>query len=150
MKAIITLVTAAFFVQQISGCCCRPDDFAPPTASSARAPAKPRPKPPEPEISVSAMELHEEYDKNEVLADELYKGKKLMVSGQVASIDKDLMDNIVLRLKTKNMFQSVSAFTKPEMRSQVVRMSKGENTVVVCRGAGMIVGSPVLRDCTVL
>ena len=60
-------------------------------------------------IAVKATDLVDEYHRNEVAADERYKGKLLTVVGQVAAIEKDAFDNIVVRLKTANPFMGAMA-----------------------------------------
>lgn len=41
-------------------------------------------------MSITAKQFHRDYQANEARADEKYKGKLLTVTGNVASIDKDL------------------------------------------------------------
>lgn len=100
-------------------------------------------------IVVKATDLFDDYHKNEVAADEKYKDKTLRVVGIIASIDKDALNNIVLRLATANQFQTVMATMKDSEKSKVMTLSKGQPASVECRGAGMIIGAPSLRDCTV-
>lgn len=103
-----------------------------------------------PAISVSAVDLHNEYSANEVAADDRYKGKKLQVSGMIHSIDKDAFDNIIVRLATNNQFQSAMATMEDNQKSAAAQLSKNQNVVVECKGGGLIIGSPVLRDCTLV
>jgi hypothetical protein len=107
------------------------------------------PKVEETPFSVDAKTLWDDYHANEVSADDRYKGRRLRVSGTVASIDKDFMDNIVIRLSTPNQFMGIMATMESSERSRAASMSKGQKVTVVCRGGGMIVGSPSLRDCTI-
>lgn len=60
-------------------------------------------------LQVAAGELFSAYHENEVAADDRYKGKKLLVIGTVASIDKDFLDNINVQLRTSNQFMPVAA-----------------------------------------
>ena len=54
-----------------------------------------------PPIDINARTLFREYDANEVSADDSYKGKRLRVTGVCQrAIDKDFMDNIIVRLGT--------------------------------------------------
>jgi uncharacterized protein (DUF1330 family) len=124
---------------------CKGADKSGGSASGATAaPADEKP------VVVKATELFDDYHKNEVAADEKYKGKRLRVGGQLASIDKDAFNNIVLRLKTSNQFQSVMASMKDSEKAQVSQLSKEQVVVVECKGNGMVIGTPSLQDCTML
>jgi hypothetical protein len=101
-------------------------------------------------VVVRATELFDDYHRNEVAADERYKGKLVRVVGVVQSLDKDAFDNIVVRLQTSNQFQSVMASMKDAEKSKVASMTKGQAASLECRGRGMVIGSPSLGDCTVL
>lgn len=101
-----------------------------------------------PIATVSAMEMWQQYDANEVSADNYYKGRVFRVTGTVQSIDKDFMDNIVLHLRSPNEFMSTSATVDQEGASQAAQLSKGERVSLTCLVKGRIIGSPVLDDCT--
>jgi hypothetical protein len=105
---------------------------------------------PEPFVVTNAQDLAKEYHANEVAADEKFKGKRVRVAARVQSIDKDAFDNIIVQLATDNQFQAVMATMKDEDKAAVAKLSKGQAVAVECRGAGMIIGSPTLRDCFVL
>jgi hypothetical protein len=98
---------------------------------------------------VTALQLYNDYQANEVSADNKYKGKSLMVSGTVSSIDKDFLDNIVVSLKTPNEFMDVKARVDDDQKSKAASLSKGQDIKVLCTGSGMIIGSPQLEDCTI-
>jgi len=112
------------------------------TAAPAAAPA------PAQALAVSAVDLWREYDANEVAADDSYKGRKLAVTGTVASIDKGPFGGITVRLTTPNQFQSAMASMEDSETRAAASLSKRTRVTVVCDGGGMIMGSPVLRDCT--
>jgi hypothetical protein len=123
-------------------------------ASVATAARKSETKPalatkPESVIAVDAPELWRAYNANEVAADEKYKGKALLVAGEITSIDKDFLDNIVLRLKAPNEFMSTNAYMNEADKKFVVQLRKGHILKVRCTGGGMTLGSPVLRDCSI-
>lgn len=114
-------------------------------APVASAPA-PRPRP----IGVSAARLFKDYDANEVSADDAYKGRRLQVSGVIASIDKDMFDHVVVHLVGASRYQTVSATMLPSEKSAAARLSKGNTMDVVCVGAGKIITDPQLDDCSIL
>jgi hypothetical protein len=97
---------------------------------------------------VDAVKLWKDYDANEVAADGIYKGKILQVTGTVASIDKDFLDDIVLHLKSPNQFENTMATLKKSETSKAAALSKGSKVTLLCKGKGRILGSPTLDDCT--
>lgn len=127
------------------GCCCGelPDIEAPPKAGTI-SPTKEKKVDP---VVVASKALSEDYDANEVAADQEYKGKVLEVSGKVDSIDKDFLDNIIVRLKGKTAFQNVMATMKSSEKSEAAGLSKGQQVTVRCTGSGSVMGSPSLREC---
>ena len=118
------------------------------TPTSAAREVKPT-KREEPSVEVSATALFNAYEANEVAADDRYKGKKLLVTGTLASVDKDFTDSVVLHLAGPNPFMHISATLDDDEKSKAARLSKGDKVTVLCEGRGRIVGSPVLGDCVV-
>ena len=101
------------------------------------------------DLTVDAMKLWKDYDANEVAADGLYKGKNLQVTGVVASIDKDFMDNIVLHLKAPNEFMDTWAKLEKSEADKAATLKKSEKVTLICEGNGRIMKSPHLDDCTI-
>lgn len=118
-------------------------------ASSPTVTASENPVLPEPSTSVSAVKLWSDYQANEVAADNAYKDRRLAVSGQVSGIKKDFMNKTFLLLASPNEFMDVHAHLKGEYVSEAAGLRVGEMILLDCDGGGMIVGSPVLRDCTI-
>lgn len=103
-----------------------------------------------PVATVSAYEMWQQYDANEVAADNYYKGRVFRIKGTVASIDKDFMDNVVLHLVSPNEFMTTTATmkdSKNSANSPAASLSKGDRVILVCVVKGRIVGAPVLDDC---
>ncbi|KAF3999589.1 hypothetical protein HAV38_04480 [Glaciimonas immobilis] len=98
-------------------------------------------------LSVTVIQLSKDYEVNEVAADQKYKGKKLRVSGSVQSIDKDMFDNIVVRLKATNEFMAAVANLGSEHEALAASLLKGKKVTWHCVGGGLLVGSAVLNDC---
>jgi len=108
-------------------------------SSPARGPAQ----------NVSAERLFLDYQRNEVSADSMYKGRTLAVTGTVSSINKDFTDSVYLMLETSNEFMGIHANLRGSEVSKASTLSKGSIVTVVCEGNGMIVGSPMLKDCVI-
>lgn len=100
-------------------------------------------------VPVSATQLFADYQGNEVSADDKYKGKKLLVSGSIASVDKDFTGSIIVRLRTSNQFMPVDATLEDSEKAKAGKLTKGESTTVRCEGNGMVLGRPQLGDCTI-
>lgn len=101
-------------------------------------------------ISIDAVQLWQDYDANEVAADNAYKGRHLAVKGVVQSIDKDFMDNIVVHLEAPNTFMPTMATMQSSQATAAAELSKGDVVEMLCVGAGRFVGSPALRGCRLL
>jgi uncharacterized membrane protein YvbJ len=98
-----------------------------------------------PAVLVDAVDLSAAYKANEVAADMKYKGKRLLVTATVESINKDFKDEVWVGLKTDNQFMPIHAEGfSPE---QVANLKKGSQIEIACTGAGMTVGSPFLKNC---
>lgn len=98
---------------------------------------------------VTANELFTAYEGNEVAADKQYKGQLLEVSGKVASINSGLGDSANVSLETSNQFSSVTASGDDAFNEAAAGLSKGQDVVVVCKGDGEVIGSPMLKDCVI-
>ena len=103
----------------------------------------------EPPVFVTSLNLAKDYHANEVAADDKYKGKRLFVAGRVQSIDKDAFDSMNILMATENPLMSIVATMNDDAKSSVVLLSKGQIVTLDCHGGGMVIGSPVLRDCSV-
>jgi hypothetical protein len=95
-------------------------------------------------VEVAARQLYLDYQANEVAADVLYKDKRLLIAGEVATIQTDLLDKPQVHLKAGSFEQvMMSGLSKDEAAA----LRKGDAVVAACTGNGMILGSPVTRDC---
>jgi hypothetical protein len=110
---------------------------------SPDAPAQPQP------LQVSAVHLWRDYQRNEISADSMYKGKTLAVKGTVVAINKDFLDQAFLLLDTPNEFERVQAHLQKSEVSKASTLSPGVVVTVNCEGGGMTLGSPMLKDCVI-
>jgi len=117
------------------------------TSGAAKEHPEPAPQP-KPAMKVTALKLFEEYQANEVSADQAYKGKLLEVTGKVDSITKDAFDNVIVRLQTSNEFMAVATYPVDEEVNAAAGLAKGQAVTMQCEGEGMVMGSPVLRECS--
>ena len=100
-------------------------------------------------VNVTAAELFSAYQANEVSADNSYKGKVILATGTVQSIDKDFTDQAILSLTTSNEFMPVRVYLDTGEASKAASLYRGATVRVLCRGGGMIIGSPNLDGCKI-
>ena len=105
----------------------------------------------EPELSISATELINAYNENEVKADKMYKGKIVEVTGIVDGIDSDIDDKAVVRLSDGDKFSiyTVSCYIDDENQDNACELKKGENVTIIGKADGEIIGEPVIKDCKI-
>lgn len=100
----------------------------------------------EPVVRVTAGQLFEDYDANEIAADEKYKDRVIAVSGTVDDIGKDILDTMYITLQTENSIMSVQCMFADEHSSQLADFSKGQRVVVKGKCDGKL-GNVLLRGC---
>lgn len=120
---------------------------APAASSATPQPSKESAKVAVAPVDVTADELHEAYKENEIGADSKYRGKILRVSGKVAQIGKDILDNPFVEIATSNEFEGVHATFASE--GALGSLKRGQKITVRCRGKGLAMGSPMLDDCAI-
>lgn len=101
-------------------------------------------------IPIAAPALFAEYRANEVAADRKFKGRYLAVTGRIAEISKDFMGGVFLALRTSNQFQSVHANLADSEHDRAAQLKRGQGIMVLCKGGGMTIGSPVLEECRIV
>lgn len=99
-------------------------------------------------IAVTATKLVDDYEANEVSADNLYKGKRLAVTGKVGGINKDFTDSVYVELETTKPFQ-MNVHAGDVAPDVAAGLTKGATITVECEGAGMVLGTPMLNECEV-
>lgn len=97
-------------------------------------------------VVVTAEKLYADYQANEVAADGQYKGATVEVTGTIKSIEKDAFGSIVISISTGAAYMSVDARTTDA--AGAAKLAKGQRATMRCTGAGMVLQSPQLRDCT--
>lgn len=98
-------------------------------------------------VVVTNSQLFNDYQSNEVAADNKYKGKKLLVTGTVASIDKGPFGGLLLRLASPNEFMNTTCDMENSEKGSMASLQKGETVRVLSKGTGMVIGTPQLDDC---
>jgi hypothetical protein len=99
-------------------------------------------------MRVSAAEMQRAFKENEIAALQRYKGKAVVVSGVVDSIDADVTDKPVVRLLTDEMFSNVSIKLEADQVKYASALAKGVKVSFLCLKVTEVIGSPYLDDCT--
>lgn len=92
-------------------------------------------------------ELFQAYSENEVRADQQYKHKKMLVTGQIRSIRSGVGDQPLVILVGGGRFEDVYARDIPA--AQAVRLNRDQVATLLCEGAGTIASTPQLKSCIV-
>ena len=101
--------------------------------------------------TISASLLMARYQENEVLADKAYKGGKLIVTGTIYSIAKDIMGNPFVNFQVKNDkdFGVVQCIFSKSDDSQLADLSAGQNVAIEGVVSGKLM-NVLLRKCKVV
>jgi len=101
----------------------------------------------EPALEVTARELFNAYDANEVAAQQTYGGQRLKVTGTVQGVTLDFMDNPVVQLATSNEFLPVQALL--DDANAAAAITKGSSISLVCEDLTEVIGAPQLGGCAI-
>ncbi|MCX2589726.1 hypothetical protein BBX45_11195 [Proteus mirabilis] len=98
-------------------------------------------------IRVTAREMQQTYASNEARGDKTYKGKNIIITGIIESIDSSIGDIPVVSLKTGEMFSNVRLHLAKQYRDMAADLDKNQKITLACVGDSVIIGSPGLKDC---
>ena len=101
---------------------------------------------PKVDMEVTASELYRAYEANEVSADQQYKGKRLLITGVVENIGKDVMDNPYVALKI-DYLKGVNCYFDDENNKVLSQLNKGQKIQIIGTCAGLTLTDVVVRDC---
>ena len=101
---------------------------------------------PKVDMEVTASELYRAYEANEVSADQQYKGKRLLITGVVENIGKDVMDNPYVALKI-DFLKGVNCYFDDENNKVLSQLSKGQKIQIIGTCAGLTLTDVVVKDC---
>ncbi|MDR3133077.1 MAG: OB-fold putative lipoprotein [Prevotellaceae bacterium] len=99
-------------------------------------------------IHISASTLYEDYDANEISADQKYKGKVLVITGRIESIGKDITDNIYVALEGDGFINVVQCMFSDDHVSETSELRKGQSVKIKGRCSGQTLGSIIVRGCS--
>lgn len=103
-----------------------------------------------PILRITAQELKDRYDDNEVAANQRFQGYRLEISGSITSIDEDFLGSPTVNLETDNSYESVHIKLPKEQSSVVAQLTRGQVFAVRCETIQRIIALPVASDCVIV
>ena len=95
------------------------------------------------DLKIKANDLYQEYEANEIAADEEYKGKRIAVTGTIENIGNDVLDKAYITLGTTEFGTIQCYFTE---KNVVKNLSKGKSITIVGNCSGKTLGNIILLD----
>lgn len=91
-----------------------------------------------PAIKIDAASLFAEYDKDDIAADQKYKGKQLEVTGTITAFGSDLFGNptVLFSIDDKRMLGVLATFGK-DKADAIAALSAGQKITILSVGDGM-------------
>jgi hypothetical protein len=86
------------------------------------------------------------YDSNEIAADNEFKGKRILLSGIINSIDKDFKDDGYITLQSSGLI-GVHAQLSASGMVGAASFNKGQQIGLVCTGTGRVLTIATLDNC---
>lgn len=99
-------------------------------------------------VTVSAKQMMDDYESNELRANQMYEGKVVSVSGVVDSVGEDLMGDpyVLLTDGSEFTFTGVQCFFGDSHRDELARLSKGDRVTLRGQGEGYLMNA-LVRGC---
>lgn len=96
-------------------------------------------------ITIDYKTLHKEYMDNPIGADEKYKGKKLILTGKIDSIDREIAGNPYVTFSISTFENIRITFNKAE-ESKVAKFKKGQTIKIIGECRGTLISTTVSMD----
>ena len=101
-----------------------------------------------PKFTLTASQLYNAYENNEVAADNKYKGEIVLISGTIEDIGKDILDKPYITLVTGNILFNVQCYFEKSNEGQFASLSKGQRVKVKGVVDGKF-GNVTVEDCII-
>jgi hypothetical protein len=98
---------------------------------------------------VSAGDLWASYFRDAAGADRLYRGRSLVVTGDIRALERNYEGQMVVRLSAGHEFDTVNATLRAGNEQIVGALAKGHAVSLLCVGRGAVMGAPLLAGCLV-
>ena len=101
---------------------------------------------PKVDFEINAVDLFEAFNTNEVAADELYNGKKLLVVGVVNNIGKDVTNTPYLSLEI-GYLKSINCYFSEKNKKELSKLNKGDRVQIIGKCSGLSLTSVIIKKC---
>lgn len=98
-------------------------------------------------ILVSANQVAQDYDVNQVSADQKYYNKWVLLSAQIYDINSGVGNDPDLILYGGDYFFFPQASFKDKNMSKIANLRKDQLIELVCKSDGVIMGAPIFKEC---
>jgi len=102
--------------------------------------------PAKPELFIRAEDLFDQYQQNEVKANQLYRGRYIEVYGHVWRVGKDILDNAYISFRVGSPVLAVRCAFSDTPPAWVRDVGPGTSISLVCKGMGKSM-DVILGDC---
>lgn len=99
-------------------------------------------------VSIWSIELYQEYEANEIKADEMYWSKIIEVTGAIQSIGKDFLDDMYVLLEGDGVILGIQCMLKDSEKSKAVELTEWQEITVQWKVWSKI-GNLVMRSCII-
>ncbi|MDR0218263.1 MAG: OB-fold putative lipoprotein [Enterobacteriaceae bacterium] len=97
---------------------------------------------------ITAQHLYKKYSENEAQADNYFKNKEIIISGNIKNINTYSFDNkVLISFSAGRFLDTVHAMLKEGFQDYALGLHKGQKITLACSDVGMIVGEPVVKNC---
>lgn len=100
-------------------------------------------------ILYSADQITDYYHANEVRGDNKFKGKTVYIKGRISEIKKDFMDNIIVTLKAGGEYSFNNIHCTMTDANVAANLEQDEVVTVKGKCDGLMMGSVILKDCSI-
>lgn len=100
------------------------------------------------DYELTAKYLHKEYEANEVLADENYKGKKIAISGIIGEIGKDIFDKPYVSLKVAYL-EGINCYFDDDNIKIISKLKKRQRITIIGTCKGLTLTDVIIKDCKI-
>jgi len=100
-----------------------------------------------PDYTLSAADLMQAYEANEIAADLKYRDKIVLVNGTVKMTGKDITDTIYVAYDVGNLVATVQCFFSDRHARRIADVTPGEHIRIQGRVTGKLI-NVFVRDCS--
>jgi hypothetical protein len=97
---------------------------------------------------ITANDLYEAFDSNEISAESRYKGKEIIITGNITNIKKNIAGQPIVRIDA-GMLKFISARFPKNSMNQLASMKKGVKAKFLCVVEYKILRTVHLSNCSI-